>query len=156
MAVTTLRTARRRFVMPTEDTRPIATINTTPLIDMMLVLLIMFIVAMPTRTHQVPLDLPGPPSLTPPEPRPVHRLDIDAAGRTLWDGRPVGAVELRARLSAHAADPADPALHLNADGAARYEQVDQILADVHRAGVTRLGFVNTHAFARAIDGPAAN
>lgn len=155
MAATTLRTARRRFVMPAEDHRPIATINTTPLIDMMLVLLIMFIVAMPTRTHQVPLDLP-PPRPGPPETRPVHRLDIDAAGRTLWDGRAVGAVELRARLAAHAADPADPALHLNADGAARYERVDQILADVHRAGVTRLGFVNTQAFARAIDGPRAD
>jgi len=152
MAVTTLRTARRRFVMPAEDDRPIATINTTPLIDMMLVLLIMFIVAMPMRTHQVPLDLPGPTPSTPPEPRPVHRLDIDAAGRTLWDGRAVAGAELRARLAAHAADPADPVLHLNADGAARYELVDQILADVHRAGVTRLGFVNTHAFARAIDG----
>lgn len=156
MAVTTLRNARRRLLMPTEDHRPIAAINTTPLIDMMLVLLIMFIVAMPTRTHQVPLDLPGPPWPAPPDPRPIHRLDIDAAGRTLWDGRPVGASELRSRLAAHAADPADPALHLNADGEARYERVDQILADVQRAGVTRLGFVNSHAFARAIDGSPAN
>lgn len=152
MAASTLRKPRRHYFMPVQDDRPIAAINTTPLIDMMLVLLIMFIVAMPTRTHQVPLDLP-PPRPAPPETRPVHRLDIDASGRTLWDGRMVAAPELRARLAMLAADPADPALHLNADGAARYERVDQILADVHRAGVTRLGFVNNRAFVRAIDGP---
>lgn len=128
---------------------PIASINTTPLIDMMLVLLIMFIVAIPLSTHKVPLDLP-PPVPGAADPRPVHRLDIDAAGQTLWDGRAVTAVELRTRLAALAADPAQPALHLDADGAARYELVDQILADVQRAGVSRLGFVDNARFAEAI------
>ncbi len=128
---------------------PIAAINTTPLIDMMLVLLIMFIVAIPLGTHKVPLDLP-PPVPGPADTRPVHRLDIDAAGQALWDGRVVAREELRGRLAVLAADPAQPALNLDADGAARYELVDEILADVQRAGVTRLGFVNNARFAEAI------
>ncbi len=128
---------------------PIAAINTTPLIDMMLVLLIMFIVAIPLGTHKVPLDLP-PLTPGPVDNRPVHRLDINAAGQTMWDGGDVAPAELRARLAALAADPARPVLHLDADGAARYELVDQILADIQRAGVTRLGFVNNARFVEAI------
>lgn len=139
----------RRFAPPADAHRPIATINTTPLIDMMLVLLIMFIVAIPLNTHKVPLDLPQP-APGPADPRPVHRLDIDGAGGIHWDGRTVTAGELRARLAAMTADPAGPALHLAADGAARYELVDQVLADVQRAGVTRLGFVNNAQFEAAI------
>lgn len=145
-----VRAPHRPFRYQPDSHPPIAAINTTPLIDMMLVLLIMFIVAIPLGTHQVPLDLP-PPVPGPTDDRPVHRLDIDAAGRTLWDGRAVAPDELRARLAALAADPARPALHLDADGAARYELVDQILADVQRAGVTRLGFIDNARFAGAID-----
>lgn len=137
------------FHIPRDSHQPIAAINTTPLIDMMLVLLIMFIVAIPMQTHKVPLDLP-PPVPGPVDQRPVHRLDIDGAGRILWNGEAVTMEALRARLAAHVADPSDPALHLAADGAARYELVDQVLADVQRAGVTRLGFVNNAQFVEAI------
>lgn len=149
MAIRRMQTRRSRFFTPTESYQPIAAINTTPLIDMMLVLLILFIVTIPISTHKVPLDLPARVP-GPPDPRPVHRLDIDAAGRTLWDGAAVTMPQLRARLAALAADPADPSLHLNADGAARYETVDQVLADVQRAGVTRLGFINNARFMDAI------
>lgn len=140
---------RTRFLQPQGDFAPIATINTTPLIDMMLVLLIMFIVAIPMRSHKVPLDLPTGPTTA--EPRPIHRLDVAAAGGLRWDGRPVPAAALPARLAAFAADPADPELHLRADGEARYEQVDEILADIQRAGITRLGFLDNHRFAAALD-----
>jgi biopolymer transport protein ExbD len=137
-----------RFRHPAIDDRPIATINTTPLIDMMLVLLIMFIVAIPVGTHEVPLDLPsGPPR---PDQRPVHRLDVDSAGRTIWNGQPVDSIALRRNLLAMARDPARPDLHLNAHGDARYERVDQVLADIRRAGVTRLGLFNPPAFAASI------
>jgi biopolymer transport protein ExbD len=141
--------ARSRFRAAPVDTSPIATINTTPMIDMMLVLLILFIVSIPIRTHWVPLDLPqaGPPR---PDLRPVHRLDIDAAGRTRWDGVVVDGIALRRALAGFARDPARPDLHLNADGEARYERVDQILADIRRAGVTRLGLVNHRRFDHAI------
>lgn len=128
---------------------PIVAINTTPLIDMMLVLLIMFIVAIPALTHQVPLDLPRPGPIRPDQ-RPVYRLTIDTAGRIFWNGTRVDAIALRRHLAAAARDPARPDLHLHADGGARYELVDQVLADIRRAGVSRLGIVFDPRFDRAI------
>ena len=145
------RAMRTRFYTPADTFHPIATINTTPLIDMMLVLLIMFIVAIPLSTHKVPLDLPSGP---PPEravPPPVHRLDIDAAGRLRWDGRPIAAAALGPLLARLAADPAGPELHLRADGEARYERVDQVLAEIQRAGVARMGFLDNQRFAETLD-----
>ena len=147
--LSTRNAGRFRFRATPVDDRPIATINTTPLIDMMLVLLIMFIVAIPVATHEVPLDTPAPGPARP-DLRPVHRLEIDAAGRTIWNGQPVDTIALRRHLIAMTRDPAEPDLHLNADGNARYERVDQVLADIRRAGVTRLGLVNPEAFAAAI------
>jgi len=143
------RRGQSRFRISPPDTAPIATINTTPMIDMMLVLLILFIVSIPVRTHNVPLDLPQPGPARPDQ-RPVHRLDLDAAGRTSWNGVVVDGIALRRALTAHARDPARPDLHLNADGEARYERVDQLLAAIRNAGVTRLGLAHQLAFTRAI------
>lgn len=140
---------RFRLYTPREDYSPIAAINTTPLIDMMLVLLIMFIMAIPLSTHKVPLDLP-PPAPGPVDQRPVHRLDVDAAGRAIWDGQPVTDTGLRRRLAAAAADPAMPSLHFNPHAEARYERVDRILADVRRAGIDRLGLVDNQRFANEL------
>jgi biopolymer transport protein ExbD len=150
---TMVRTAKRRpirmrFYTPQSDYAPIATINTTPLIDMMLVILIMLIVAIPLTNHKVPLDLPPP---TPGTAPPSHRLAIDAAGALAWDGAPLAAAALPARLTALRADPRQPALLLDADGEARYERVDELLAAIRRAGVTRLGFVDNRRFAEALD-----
>ena len=141
------RPIRTRFFVPKGDFAPIAAINTTPLVDVMLVLLIMFIMIIPVTTHKVDLDLPAQAPVT--VPPPSHRLDIAANGALLWDGAALAPAALPARLSALAADPNDPVLQLNADGEARYEQVDQILAQIRRAGITRMGFVNNHLFARA-------
>jgi biopolymer transport protein ExbD len=128
---------------------PIATINTTPLIDMMLVILIMVIVAIPIANHKVPLDLPAPgPVTTPP---PSHVLAIAPNGALAWDGRPLPAAELGARLGALRADPRRPVLQLDAAGEARYESVDQVLGEIARAGVTRLGFVGNQRFAETLD-----
>ena len=136
------------FLAPAGDFAPIAAINTTPLVDVMLVLLIMFIMIIPVTSHKVPVDLPAEgPVRTPPPP--VHRLDIRADGSLGWNGRPVAPAALPGRLAALAADPARPNLHLDADGEARYEQVDRILAQIRTAGVTRLGFVDNRRFARA-------
>src|ERR1700754_2142845 len=88
---------RTRFYIPRDNYQPIAAINTTPLIDMMLVLLIMFIVAIPLSTHKVPLDLPNGPATA--DSRPIHRLDIGATGSLAWDGRPVSLAQLRAHLA---------------------------------------------------------
>lgn len=143
------RPIRTRFYTPKGDFAPIATINTTPLVDVMLVLIIMFILIIPVASHKVDLDLPGPPPPVPGPPPPSHRLDIAANGALLWDGASLPAAALPGRLAALAADPDDPVLQLNADGEARYERVDQILAQIRGAGVTRMGFVNNHLFRRA-------
>lgn len=143
------RPIRTRFYTPKDNFAPIATINTTPLVDVMLVLLIMFIMIIPVASHKVALDLPGPPPPIPGPPPPAHRLDIAANGALLWDGAALAPAALPARLSALAADPADPVLQLSPDGSARYEQVDEILAQVRTAGITRMGFVNNHAHAGA-------
>ena len=143
------RALRTRFFVPKDDYAPIAQINTTPLVDVMLVLLIMFIMIIPVAQHKVALDLP-PPSPDVRQPPPVHRLDIAANGALYWDGSPLAAAALAPRLAAFASDPAHPMLALNADGEARYERVDQILAQVRRAGVTRLGFVDNARFLPAI------
>ena len=124
-------------------------INTTPLIDLMLVLLVMFIVSVPIATHKVPLDLP------PPVPVPsqvmAHRIDLDAAGRLFWDGRLIPDAALAPRLARIAADPSEPELHVAADAETRYERVDQLLAAIRRAGIIRMGFIGNERFAGAID-----
>lgn len=131
-----------------EEFNPIAEINTTPLIDLMLVLLVMFIIIVPVSTHKVDADLPvagDPPATTPP----VHRLDLDAAGQLYWDGRAMPRSELNARLAALRSDPAEPLLQMNADSETRYERFDEIFAAVRRAGITRLGFVDMGRFGNA-------
>ena len=139
---------RIRFVPPKGDFAPIVTINTTPLVDVMLVLLIMFIIIIPAATHKVPLDLPQP-GPTVPTPPPSHQLDIAANGALAWNGTALPASALQARLTAMAADPALPELHLNAAAEARYEQVDIILAQIRTAGITRLGFVDNAQYRNA-------
>ena len=145
------RPARRRFYVPAPNAfQPIATINTTPLIDLMLVLLIMFIISIPAATHKVPVDLPLP-SPDQLQPVPVHRLGIDEAGGLSWDGSVLPDSQLPLRLRALAADPASPDLHLAAVAEARYERVDQVLAQVKRAGIRRLGFIGHQDFVTQLD-----
>jgi biopolymer transport protein ExbD len=152
MAATSTQRRSRAHAASEADFTPIAAINTTPLIDMMLVILIMLIVTIPMSTHKVPLDLPsGPPPVIPPTPPPVHRLTVEASGALLWDGQALPAAALPARLGGFQADPLLPVLELNAEGEARYERVDQIFAQIRRAGVTRLGFVGNEGFAAVLD-----
>lgn len=141
---------KRIPILTAEAGEPIGAINTTPLIDVMLVLLIMLVITIPLATHKVPLDLPGGP---PPPARQslVHRLGIDAAGGLHWNGQAISEAQLPALLSRVAADPALPELHLDADAEARYERVDETLAAIARAGVTRMGFVGNERFAGALD-----
>lgn len=145
-----VRAIRTRFPSETRDFAPIATINTTPLIDMMLVILIMLIVCIPLGTHKVDVDLPSGPARveTPP---PTHLLAIDTNGALAWDGQPLPAMQLTARLAALNADPAEPVLHLAAAGEARYGRVDEVLGEIRRAGVTRLGFIGNSEFATTLD-----
>jgi biopolymer transport protein ExbD len=125
---------------------PISDLNTTPLIDVMLVLLIMFIITIPIATHKVALDLPN--GVPPIENKPpvIHRLNQDAAGRLTLDGRPIAETDLGARLAAVKADP-DAELHFRTDATTRYEDFDRVLAAVKGAGITRLGLVDNARFA---------
>ncbi|HEX8571461.1 MAG TPA: biopolymer transporter ExbD [Allosphingosinicella sp.] len=140
------RRRRRRIAFAHVAEQPIGTINTTPIIDVMLVLLIMFIITIPVMTHSVKIDLPsGSPG---PEPE-IHQLTLDSASRLTWDGAPIDESALPARLAAFQATAPDGVLHFRADAETRYEDFDRVLADVKRAGVTRLGFVGNERFARA-------
>jgi biopolymer transport protein ExbD len=126
---------------------PISELNTTPLIDVMLVLLIMFIVTIPLSTHKVPLDLPQGPTLTSSNPV-IHRLSLDAGGGIALDGVPLAWSALPSRLGAIGESGAE--LQLHADGAARYERFDQLLAAIRRAGITRMGMVGNEQHVAAI------
>ena len=128
---------------------PIATINITPMIDVMLVLLVMLILTIPIKNHKVAIDLPGPARAPVPQADP-HRLAIARDGSLGWDGRTVSDGQLRQLLSSAAGDPARPALHLQTDPEARFERFDQVLADVKRAGITRLAFIGDSAMTQAI------
>ena len=142
------RKGRFRLFRPAAEPGPIMDINTTPLIDVMLVLLIMFIITIPVASHKVPLDLPRP-QLTPLPERPFHQLDIAADGNLYWNAELLPAGQLQGRLLQLAASPSTPELRLNAASEARYEQVDQILAQIRIAGVQQLGFVGNERYARA-------
>lgn len=115
-------------------------INTTPLIDVLLVLLIMLIVTIPVQTHAVRLDLPlvPPPAAPPPA---VVTIDIGADGIILWNRQPVDNGALAARLAVAAADPGRPELHVRPHKAVAYRHVAAVLAAAQRLGVTKIGIV---------------
>jgi len=124
-------------------------INTTPLIDVMLVLLIMFIITIPIQTHAVKLDLPvdDPSNRTPPPIDPVKNKIVIMPDRSiLWNGAPVDEVTLRQFLDQTTMMNPEPELHMQPHPDAPYEIVDQVLAVTKRANVTKLGFVGNEAY----------
>ena len=122
-------------------------INTTPLIDVMLVLLVTLIVSLPIMTHAVTLDLPQtPPShdLLRPE---VIDLDIDFDGTVAWNGMPVGTTrQLESYFRAEARKDPQPEIHLRADRRVRYDFVAKVLASAQRNRIQKIGFVDTAEF----------
>ena len=138
-----MRRRRPAFAVPMSE--PIRDLNTTPLIDVMLVLLIMFIVTIPITTHRVAVDLPQEAPKDASADPVIHRLALLADGSLAWDGAPLAEAALPARLAALKADAAT--LHLRADGAARYEDYDRVLATIKGAGIERLGLVGNEGFA---------
>ncbi|UXY15895.1 biopolymer transporter ExbD [Chitiniphilus purpureus] len=116
-------------------------INMTPLVDVMLVLLIIFIITVPVISHQVKLDLPRAAN-QPQELKPEHiSLSIDATGQRFWNGKPVDEATLQSQLAEAAHKTPQPELHLAADREVRYEAVAQTMAAAQRAGMTKIGFV---------------
>ena len=135
------------FAVAAAEPAPMMEMNTTPLIDVMLVLLVMMIITIPPQSHAVKIDLPGPPVVD--VDRVKNRLEVTAAGATLWNGAPVTERELRSVLGASAAMDPEPELHFQPDASARYARVDEVLAMSKQAGVTRMGFVGNDAYAKA-------
>ncbi|MBX3562839.1 MAG: biopolymer transporter ExbD [Sphingomonas sp.] len=129
---------------------PMMDINTTPLIDVMLVLLIMFIITIPVQTHAVKLDLPvdDPSRRTPPPIDPVkNKIVIMPDNVVTWNGAPVNDVQLRQYLDITTTMRPTPELHLQPHPEARYERVDEVLAITKRANVQSMGFVGNEAYA---------
>ena len=127
---------------------PMMDINTTPLIDVMLVLLIMFIITIPIQTHAVKLDLPvDSQQNTPPPVDPIKNKIVIMPDRTiLWNGTPVDEVTLRQYLDLTTTMNPEPELHMQPHPEAPYEVVDQVLAVTKHAQVTKLGFVGNEAY----------
>src|SRR3982750_428857 len=120
---------------------PMMEINTTPLIDVMLVLLIMLIITIPIQTHAVKLDLPvNQPNQPPPPINPVKNvLSINAQDQVLWNGSPVSMQQLRSYLDTTQQMNPIPELHMQPDATARYEVVDEVLAVTKQAHVQKMG-----------------
>jgi biopolymer transport protein ExbD len=133
------------------ETEPMMEINTTPLIDVMLVLLIMFIITIPLQTHAVKLDLPvNSDTNTPPPIDPVkNKIVITPEGAVLWNGEAVDLVRLRQYLDLTQTMNPVPELHMQPDQNARYEVVDEVLAVTKRANVEKMGFVGNEAYMNA-------
>jgi biopolymer transport protein ExbD len=127
---------------------PMMDINMTPLIDVMLVLLIMFIITIPIQTHAVKLDLPvDQPNQPPPPVDPVkNKVVITANGQILWNGAAVTPPQLRQYLEVSQQMNPIPELHLQPEPEARYELVDEVLAITKRAHVEKMGFVGNEAY----------
>ena len=127
---------------------PMGEMNTTPLIDVMLVLLIMFIITIPMQTHSVGIDLPQA-RVQPSQPMPdpvKNKVTIDPAGMIRWNGATIDRLTLRGYLARSLALPVEPELQFQPDAAARYVVVDEVLADIRRSGVTKLGFVGNERY----------
>ena len=131
-----------------DDGEPMMEMNTTPLIDVMLVLLIMFIITLPIPTHAVKVDLPvnskntAPPPVDPQK----NKITIDPQGVVAWNGAAVDEATLRQYLDQTAAMDPEPELHFQPDAAAKYDQVDRILAVIRRSAVTKLGFIGNEQY----------
>ena len=128
------------------ENEPMMDINMTPLIDVMLVLLIMFIITIPVMTHAVKLDMPrasNAPSLAEPV---VINLEIDFDGTVLWNGTPVEYEALEGYFRREAAMEPQPELHIRPSKRARYDVVARVLASAQRNGMRKIGFVGNEQF----------
>jgi biopolymer transport protein ExbD len=131
-----------------DDGEPMMEMNTTPLIDVMLVLLIMFIITIPVQTHAVKIDLPVD-SPTPPEVliEPVkNKLTIDTNDTLAWNGTPVSQAQLAGILAQTRNMDPEPELQFQPDARSRYQITDEVLAVIKRSGVTKLGFVGNEQY----------
>ena len=130
-----------------DDDAPMMDINTTPLIDVMLVLIIMLIITIPIQTHAVKMNMPVGPSSPPPKPPEIVRIDVDFDGTIGWNGVIVpDRAELENRLAQVAALPDQPEVHLRPNKLVSYKVVAMVMASAQRLGVTKIGLVGNEQF----------
>jgi biopolymer transport protein ExbD len=131
-----------RFLGDGEDEAPTASINTTPLVDVMLVLLIIFMITVPVVVHTVPVALPheaDQPTITKPQ---TIVIAIDRLGNTYWNDAEVNGDDvLLARLQRRTADGPQPEIQIRADKDVRYEFVGRVVSDCRRAGMAKIAFI---------------
>jgi biopolymer transport protein ExbD len=126
---------------------PMMDINTTPLIDVMLVLIIMLIITIPIQTHAVKMNMPVGPSSAPPKPPEIVRIDVDFDGTIGWNGVIVAdRAELENKLAQVAALPDQPEVHLRPNKLVSYKVVAMVMASAQRLGVTKIGLVGNEQF----------
>jgi biopolymer transport protein ExbD len=121
-------------------------INTTPLIDVMLVLIIMLIITIPIQTHAVKMNMPVGPSSAPPKPPEIVRIDVDFDGTLGWNGTVVTKDELINNLAQTAALPDQPEVHLRPNKLVSYKVVAMVMANAQRLGVTKIGIIGNEQF----------
>jgi biopolymer transport protein ExbD len=130
-----------------DDDAPMMDINTTPLIDVMLVLIIMLIITIPIQTHAVKMNMPVGPSSPPLKPPEIVRIDVDFDGTIGWNGVLVAdRTELENRLAQVAALPDQPEVHLRPNKLVSYKVVAMVMASAQRLGVTKIGLVGNEQF----------
>ena len=124
------------------EPEPMMDINTTPLIDVMLVLLIMLIITIPIQTHAVKLNMPiGKPPMQTVQPQ-VVTIDIDFDGTIIWNGETLpGRPELEARMRGAAAMQEQPEIHLRPNKLVKYRNVAMVMASAQRLGLTKVGII---------------
>ncbi len=120
---------------------PMAEINVTPMVDVMLVLMVIFIITAPLFTHAVKLDLPNAQSTAAPEKPETITLSINAEGKLFWNNAEINEPELMQRFAIAAQKKPAPELHLRADKSTRYEVIAKVMAGAQNNGISKIGFV---------------
>ncbi|MEM5460619.1 biopolymer transporter ExbD [Paraburkholderia phytofirmans] len=120
---------------------PMAEINMTPLIDVMLVLLVIFIITAPLFTHAIRLDLPRVAAAPARQTPQTISLSIDAAGKLYWDGSVITLEQMRARFAQAGKQSGQPEIQLRAERSTRYEVIAQVMGAAQQSGLERIGFV---------------
>ena len=120
---------------------PMADINVTPMVDVMLVLLVIFIITAPLFTHAIKLELPNAQSQAAPEKPETITLAINAEGKLFWNNAPVTRDELSQRIATASEKKPQPELQLRADKSTRYEVIAQVMSAAQNGGMNKIGFV---------------
>jgi len=120
---------------------PMAEINMTPLIDVMLVLLVIFIITAPLFTHAIRLDLPKVASQVARETPETITLSIDDTGKIYWNDKPITLEQMQAQFAAEGKKPAQPEIHLRASKETRYDVIARVMGAAQNAGLSKIGFV---------------